>query len=203
MPTPTGVGTTTFREIARSITVNRTTMDSMTVTLKGRAALLSSTWNSYVVGSPDSTYSSMFLESKSFTDQGPAAEITLNYSGIAGSTPQAEGENSITLQSVSLTTDEDENVTFSYFAQSTTHRWIARGSIPTLPRYQGQPPSQIPTEQLFRPTPSNYNGSIAGRYKPIQRLTSFTRTPIASSGSPANAVWLVTETWETLIEPDE
>lgn len=203
MPTPIGVGNTSFREVARAITVNRTTMDSMTVTLRGRSALLLTEWNSYAVGSRAAGYSNMFLESKSFTDQGPVAEITLNYSGLTSATPQAEGENSITLQSVSITTSEGESVTFSYFAQSTTHRWITFGSIPKEPRYKGQPPSSIPTEELFNPAPPNYNGSISGRYEPEQRLTSFTRTPIASSGSPVNSVWLVTETWETMIAAKE
>lgn len=201
MPTPIGVGNTSFREISRSITVNRTTIDSMTVVRRGRAALLANDWNSFKVGSSDSVYTNMFLESKSFNEQGPIAEITLNYSGIASLNPQPEGESSITLQSVSLTTSEEENVTFSYFAQSTTTRWIEKGRLPLEPRYKGQPPTSIPTEQLFRPSPPNYNGSIANSYEPEQRLTSFTRTPIASSGNPANSVWLVTETWETLISP--
>jgi hypothetical protein len=194
MPTAISVGNTDFREVARSLTVNRVAIDSLTVTLRGMSSALSAKWNEYDSGERDSVHSNMYLESKSFTDQGPVSEITLNYSGIAGADPDAEGENSITLQSVSLTTDEGENVTFSYFAQSSTTRWITKGSIPTEPRYRGQPPSSIPTEQLFNPSPPNYTGSIAGQYEAKQRLTTFTRSQVAPR------VWVVTETWETLIE---
>lgn len=198
MPTPVGVGNTTFREIGRNLTINRTSVDNMTVTLKGRAALLSTTWASYQVGQPDSVYNSMYLESKSFTDQGPAAEITLNYVGIAVSEANVEFENSISLQSVTLNTDADESVTFSYFGQSSTTRWIANSPIiPSSPRYPGQPPSEIPTEMLFKPVPAKYEGSIAGKYKASMRLSAFTRTLI----SPG--VWAVVETWETMIEPKE
>ncbi len=137
----------------------------------------------------------MYLESKSFTDQGPISEITLNYSGISSADPDAEGENSITLQSVTLTSDEGDNVTFSYFAQSSTTRWIAKLRLPMQPKYRGQPPSSIPTEQLFNPSPPDYSGSIAGQYNAVQRLTSFTRSQVAPQ------VWVVTETWETMIEP--
>jgi hypothetical protein len=194
MPTSISVGNTDFREVARSLTVNRVAIDSLTVTLRGRSSALLAAWNTYDPGKRDSVYSNMYLESKSFTDQGPVSEITLNYSGIAGAEPDAEGENSITLQSVSLTTDEGENVTFSYFAQSSTTRWIAKGRIPKEPRYRGQPPSSIPTEQLFNPSPPDYSGSIAGQYEPVQRMTSFTRSQVAPQ------VWVVTETWETMIE---
>lgn len=198
MPTPVGVGNTNFRETGRNLTVNRTSVDNMTVTLKGRAALLSSSWASFQVGQPDSIYGSMYLESKSFTEEGPVGEISLNYVGISGSESEVEFENSISLQSVTITTDEDESVTFSYFGQSSTTRWISKsGSIPTSPGYPGQPPSQIPTEMLFKPVPPNYNGSIAGRYKASMRLSAFTRTSIAPG------VWAVVETWETMIEPKE
>jgi len=195
MPTAISVGNTNFREVARSLTVNRVAIDSLTVTLRGRSSALLDAWKTYDPGERDSVYSNMYLESKSFTDQGPVSEITLNYSGIASADPAAEGENSITLQSVSLTSDEGDNVTFSYFAQSSTTRWIAKLRLPMQPKYRGQPPSSIPTEQLFNPSPPDYSGSISGQYNAVQRLTSFTRSQVAPQ------VWVVTETWETMIEP--
>lgn len=200
MPTPTGVGNTSFREVARNITVNRAGLDNMTVTLKGRSALLSATWNNYTRGKADSTYTSMFLDSKSYTDQGPVAEITLNYIGFVEpttGTDKIEVDDSITEQSVTLNTDADEDVTFRYFAQSTTTRWIYRGfGKPTKPKYRGTVPSSINIGNLFQPNPPKYEGSIAGRYKVEGRLAAFARTLIAPS------VWAVVETWENYVEPE-
>lgn len=199
MPTPIGVGNTSFREISRSTTVNRSGLDNMTVVLKGRSALLANTWNSYTRGSQDSQSPQMFLDSKSYTDQGPTAEITLNYIGFVelGGPDRYDIDDSITEQSVTLNTDADEDVTFRYFAQSTTSRWISRGpSQPRQPKYRAVIPSNIGVANLFSPNPPKYEGSVAGRFKVEGRLSAFSRTLIAPS------VWAVVETWEIYIEPE-
>jgi hypothetical protein len=199
MPTSIGVGTTNFREVSVSETVNRQGVDSLTVSLRGKATGLQAVFDLYRRGSTYPGYPNMFLDSKSFDERGPVADIILNYIGFIDVTTDnglTDVEDSITDQSVTLTTDEDENVTFRYFCQSTTSRWIYRGaSKPTSPKFRGVVPSEIPTNLLFQPNPPNYTGSIAGRYKPNGRLAQFTRTRIAPN------VWAVVETWENFIEP--
>lgn len=199
MPTPLGVGNTSFREVARAGVVNRQGMDSMTVTLRGKSTSLSATFDTYSRGEVDATESSMYLDTKSYEERGPVSDIILNYVGFLESTTgeaRYEIDDSITEQSVTLATDTGENVAFRYFAQSTTHRWIHRGSAkPTTPRYRGIVPSSLPTNQLFNPVPPNYTGSIAGRYEATGRLAQFQRTQVAPS------VWTVVETWENIIEP--
>lgn len=141
----------------------------------------------------------MYLETKDSIDRGPVAELTLNFIGFIDATSDngvVDIEDSITSQSVTINTSDDENVSFRYFAQATTVRWIFRGKdLPVRPRFPGIVPSTIPTNLLFQPDPPNYKGSISGRYNPIGRLAQFTRTRLAPS------VWAVVESWENLIEP--
>ena len=200
MPTPINVGTTSFRAVSIEETVSKSSMDSLTVTLKGAASGLSTELAMWTRGKIYPGYSTMFLESKSSVDRGPVAEITLNFSGFLETTATENGlidvEDSISRQSVTLNTSDDENVSFQYYAQSTTARWIYRGAdMPRSPRFKATVPSSIPTNYLFQPDPPNYTGSIAGRYDSNGRLPQFWRSSIAPG------FWAVVEQWEILIEP--
>lgn len=199
MPTSIGVGTTSFREVSIAENINRQGVDSLTVTLRGKATGLQAAFDGYKRGSTYTGYANMYLDSKSKEERGPVADIILNYIGfidVTGDNGVVEISDSISDQSVSLNTDADENVTFRYMGQSTTTRWIYRGiDKPMNPRFPGIVPSSISTNLLFQPDPPNYSGSISGRYKAVGRLMQFDRVRLAPS------VWAVTETWANLIEP--
>lgn len=200
MLTPLYVGGTDFREIETNPVVNRDGLDSLTVTLKGRSTALSAESLKWRMGVTYPDYPSMFLQSRSTRDRGPLSEITLNFVGFIDQFTAENGLNeisdSITRQSVSLNTSDDETVNFQYFAQSTSYRWISRSIFrPTFPKFRAIVPSTIPTNQLFAPSPPKFTGSISNRYTVAGRLAQFERTRIAPS------VWAVVETWENLIEP--
>ena len=200
MPTPIYVGNVSFRVKSITPVVNRAGVDTLNVILQGSASLLSTefaTWTCGVSSYP--SFPNMRLETKDYVDAGPLSTITLNFIGYISSTLPKNGfigtSDGLSIQTVTLTTDDEESVTFYYMAQSTTTRWMYRGSsIPTSPRFRLQVPSTIPTNKLFSPNPASYTGSVSGRYRVIGNLSQFTRTDIAPN------VWEVMETWETLIE---
>ena len=201
MSTALGVGTTSFRAVSVDEGIARDGLDSLTVTLRGKATGLAVESALWTRGRTYPGYTSMYLQSKSTADRGPVAEIVLNFIGFIESSSLEGGlvdlDDGISLSSVRLNTDEDEDVTFSYYAQSSTWKWISRGpSKPEQPKFRAVVPSAINTSNLFSPYPPNYNGSIAGRSKNEGRLAQFQRTRLAPS------VWSVVETWETLIVPD-
>jgi len=199
MPTPIGKGTTTFREVSVQETVSRSGLDGLTVVLRGIHSGLATEKAKWKRGANYTGYKNMYLETKDSIDRGPVAELTLNFIGYIDSTSDngvVDIEDSISSQSVTINTTDDENISFRYFAQATTVRWIYRGSeSPARPRFPGVVPSSIPTNLLFQPDPPKYTGSISGRYEPVGRLAQFTRTRLAPS------VWAVVESWENLIEP--
>lgn len=200
MPTAASVGTTTFRAVSISETLSRTGFDTLTVVLKGAASGLSAELANWTRGRTYPGYPNMFLETRDSTDRGPVVEITLNFTGFltssAGASEVIDVSDDISRQAVTITTDADENVSFSFYAQVTTTRWIYRGtSMPVQPKYPGVVPSVIPTNILFQPDPPNYEGSVAGRYKANGRMSQFSRQRLAPG------VWGVVESWEVLIEP--
>ena len=202
MPTPLYQGNTDFREVETNPVVNRTGLDSLSVTLKGRSTALATELLNWPMGRTYPGYPNMFLDTRSTRDRGPIAEISLSFSGFITSYVPENGlidvDDQITRQSVSLTTDTDETVTFAYFGQSTTYRWLSKGpTMPTAPKFRATVPSEININNLFRPFPPQFNrGDVAGRDKSEGRLSGFSRTRLAAS------VWAVTETWDVLIEPD-
>lgn len=203
MPTPLYLGNTNFREVETNPVVNRTGLDSLSVTLKGRSTSLASELTSWPMGRTYPGYSNMYLDTRSTRDRGPIAEIALSFSGFITSFVPDNGlidvDDQITRQSVSLTTEDDETVTFAYYGQSTTYRWLSKGpQMPTAPKFRASVPTEINVNKLFRPFPPQFKrGDVAGRFITEGRLSSFSRTRLAAS------VWAVTETWDVLIEPKE
>lgn len=200
MPTPLYVGSTGFREVETNPVVNRTGLDTLSVTLKGKATDKATELAKWKPGVTYPGYPQMYLETHSTKDRGPIIEIQLSFTGFIDSYSPENGLNeiadSITRQSVSLNTTDDENVTFQYFAQSTSYRWISKSATrPTSPKFRAIVPTTIPTNQLFGPFPPKFTGSIASRYRVEGRLSQFERTRLAPT------VWAVVETWENLIEP--
>ena len=200
MPTPSSVGTTDFRIISVDEKASRGGIDGLTIVLKGKATGLAAAFASYAKGDVASGYPYMYLEDKSSIDRGPVAEITLNYIGALTRTVANNGRidtsDSISRQSVSLNTTDDEDVSFSYMAQQTTTRWIYYGDTPPQsPRFRITVPSTISVAQLFGPNPPKYTGSLAGRKEVVGRLSQFDRAEIA------RGVYLVTESWDIQIEP--
>jgi hypothetical protein len=201
MSTPLYVGTTTFREVAANPVVNRNGLDTLTIVLRGKVADLAAQTLLWTRGISYTGYPNMFLDSKSTVDKGPVAEITLNFIGFIESGSLRNGlidrKDGISRQSVTLNTDDDEDITFAYYSQTTTARWISRtAAIPQAPRFPATVPTTIPIAQLFAPYPPKYTGSISGRYKVEGRLSQFDRDELSPS------VWSVVESWEILIEPD-
>lgn len=200
MPTPAYIGGTDFRIVGTEETSSRTGPSGLTITLKGRATALQSELLKYPAGSKPNGYNHMYLDTKSSTDRGPLSEIVLNYIGSLSNTLQEGGRistsDSISRQSVSITTDEDENVSFFYYAQQTTTVWLYYGPFaPASPRYRISIPTTVPLNQLFGPNPSNFTGSIKGQYKIQGRLAQFDRPEVAPG------VYVVTESWDVMIEP--
>lgn len=200
MPTPTGTGTVTFRVVSEDQGINYDGSDSLTVRLRGEASLLTAASAAYTRYSTHAEYPAMYLTSKRTIDRGPVAEIELTYTGYIEALTPDNGlisiSDDISLQTVQLTSDEDENVTFSYRGQTTTWVWMTRSqSKPEFPRFGIPVPSDIPTGLLFNPSPPNYNGSVTSAYNLGSRLAQFRRDRIAPG------LWRVTETWMMSIEP--
>lgn len=200
MPTPLFLGNTDFREVETNPVVNRDGLDTLTVTRKGRSTALAAELLKWKMGATYPNYPDMYLQTRSTRDRGPISEISLSFVGFIDSFSPENGLNevsdSITRQSVSLNTDDDENVSFQYFAQSTSYRWIHKGRLrPTTPKFRAIVPTTIPTNQLFAPFPPKFTGSISNRYRVAGRLAQFDRTRLSPT------VWAVVETWENLIEP--
>ena len=200
MPTPLSVGTTTFREISVQETLSKSGFDTLAVILRGASSNLAAEKANWTRGITYPGYPTMFLDTRDSVDRGPVSEINLTFHGFLNSFAAENGlvdaTDDISRQSVTLSTDAGDNVSFSFYAQVTTVRWMYRGTdIPTQPRFPSQVPSVIPTNLLFQPNPPNYAGSVAGQYKARGRLSQFQRTRMAPG------VWGVVESWETLIEP--
>jgi hypothetical protein len=201
MPTPLYVGlsdTYTVAELSEEI--SRSDMDSLRIVLRGKYSSLDAQFDLWTRGQSYPGYPNVALDHKSKRKRGPIGEIDLVFIGFI---QQADAENGlvdivddITAQSVSLTSDSDENVTWQYYGQQTTYRWISRSSAkPTAPRFKAIVPSNIPTNFLFNPYPSNYGGSFTASYQIRGRLAQFQRTRIAPK------LWGVVETWINHIEP--
>lgn len=200
MPTPISVGTTTFREVSVQETLSKSGFDTLIVTLRGASSNLAAEKANWTRGRTYPGYPNMFLDTRDSVDHGPVSEINLVFQGflnnVAADNGIVDATDDISRQSVTLNTDEDENVSFGFYAQVTTIRWMYRGNqMPMQPRFRTQVPSVIPTNLLFQPDPPNYEGKIAGRYKVRGRLSQFQRTRMAPG------VWGVVESWENVIEP--
>jgi hypothetical protein len=142
----------------------------------------------------------MFLQTVSWQERGPVCDVILNYLGFLDATDTDKGVIDITddiaEESVTITTTTGENVSFRYFAQTATTRWISRSTrYPTKPKFPGVVPTSLPVGLLRQPNPPNFTGDIAGQYELEGVLAGFQRVRLAKT------VWAVTETWKNLVEP--
>jgi hypothetical protein len=201
MPTPLYVGLSdTYTEASVDEFVSRSDMDTLRVLLRGKYSSLDSQFNLWNRGDIYTGYPNMALESKGKRKRGPIGEIELSFIGFINATTPENGlvdiVDDITEQSVSLTSNEDENVTWQYYGQQTTYRWVSRSATkPTTPKFSAIVPSTIPTNFLFNPYPSNYTGSFTSSYQIRGRLAQFQRTRLSPQ------MWGVVETWINRIEP--
>jgi hypothetical protein len=200
MPTALSVGTTTFREVSIDEVHNKSGLDALTVTLKGRASELASQSALWTKGVSYSGYPNMSLETKSVRDQGPVCEIILNFTGfISSDTPEnglVDKQNDIALSSVSLTSSGGDNVQFSYYGQITTYRWVYRGIVePQRPKFSIPVPTEIPVGYLFSPFPASFAGSVTSAYAVSGRCSQFNVTRLSPS------MWAVIESWSITVEP--
>lgn len=193
------VGDTLFREIVRNESTNLGGLDTMLIVLRGARSLLSSQANNYTKGSSPSGHSNMFLQNKQTRDSGNFATIELNYAGFLGETDPESGlvdvDDDISLQSVTLGTDTGENVSFFYYTQTSSYRWIYRGSsAPRSPRFPMTLDTSIGVNNLFEPNPPDYSGSV--NLKKVGRMQGFKRKRLSSN------VWAVFESWIQKVEPN-
>lgn len=201
MPTPLYVGLSdTYTEASVEEFVSRSDLDGLRVLLRGKYSRLDAQFARWNRGDFYPGYPNMALESKNKRKRGPIGEIELSFIGFISSVTPENGlvdiVDDITEQSVSLTSDADENVTWQYYGQQTTSRWVSRSvTKPTSPRFRAVVPTDIPTNFLFNPYPSNYTGSFKGSYKIRGRLSQFQRTRLSPK------MWGVVETWINRIEP--
>jgi hypothetical protein len=200
MPTPLSRGNTDFREVSVREVANRSGMDGLTVILKGRQSALQAERNKWPKGAKYPGYPYMVLETKESEDKGAVCELVLNFVGLLNTQLPNNGKintsDSISRQSVTLNTNADENVSFDYYAQQTTTRWMFYGVRgPTAPRFRAVVPTTIPIGQLFNPNPPNYTGSIVNRYKVVGRLAQFDKEELSAG------VWMVVESWDIQVEP--
>ena len=200
MATPTNIDDCSFRVVGQVWGVNFDGADTLTEIQRGAASLLSAADASFVRYSTHSTYTNMYLISKTVEDRGPVAQIVLEYIGVKESFSPDSGlvsvVDDIMDSSVQLVSDQDENVSFKYFAQATTYTWISRSSTqPTDAQYGFTAPTDIPTGFLYAPSPASYDGSFSSSYTINTRLNQFNVTRIVPS------IWRVVETWKLVIEP--
>jgi len=197
MPTPASRGNTAFRDISVDSDTSLGGAATLTVTRRGAASLLTAEVAKYKLGAKNASYPLMFLQSISWQEKGPVADLVLSYQGSLSKKDNAVNiSDDIAEESVTITTDTGENVNFRYFAQTTTYSYIATGKFaPTRPRYPAVVPSSLPVGQLRQPNPPNYTGSISGAYKLAGILVAFQRTTLAEDS------WEVTESWKNLVEP--
>lgn len=201
MPTPLYVGlsdTYTVAEITED--VSRPDMDMLRVLLRGKYSSLDAQFALWTRGMAYPGYANVSLDHKSKRKRGPIGEIDLIFIGFIEMSDPENGlidiVDDITEQSVSLTSSADENVTWQYYGQQTTYRWVSRSTTkPASPKFRAIVPSTIQTNFLFNPYPSNYTGSFSDSYQIRGRLAQFQRTRIAPK------LWSVTETWINRIEP--
>lgn len=200
MPTSISVDNVAFREVSVVEGVNFDGSDSLTVTLRGASTLLQAARDSYARYSNYSGYPNMYLISKQSTDRGPVSDLILNYAGYIDSDLPQEGllrsSDSTNLQSVELVSDEDENVTYSYYGQSSSYTWISRGATkPSRPKFGISVPSSLPIGFLFNPSPPNFEGSTTSAYKQGARLSQFEISRITPT------LYVVNEVWQFTVEP--
>lgn len=200
MATPTNIDDCSFRVTSQSWGVSFDGADTLTEIQKGAASLLSAADASFTRYSTHGTYTSMYLINKRVDDRGPVAQITLEYLGKKETLDPNSGlidiVDDVAESSVQLVSDEGENVSFKYYAQQVTYRWMSRQTAtPTLPKFSLNVPTSIPTGFLFAPSPAKYDGSFATSYAINARLAGFRRTRLAPE------LWAVSETWRLVIEP--
>jgi hypothetical protein len=197
MPTPSSKGNTAFRDISVESETSLGGVASVTVTKRGAASLLAAEVKKYKLGSQSSSYGSGFLQSISWRENGPVADLVLIYQGSLAKQDNAVNIfDDIAEESVTITTSTDENVNFRYFSQTTTYSYIATGSAPpTRPKYPAIVPSSLPVGFLRQPNPPNYTGSISGAYKLEGILVAFQRNRLTDNS------WEITESWKNLVEP--
>jgi hypothetical protein len=200
MPTPVSVGNTAFRVVSIDETISLDGLDTLTVVRRGAVSGLTVERNAWRRGQTYPDYRNMFLQTINSVDRGPVVDVTLTFTGFINSNDSDNGivdiSDDIAEESVTITTDADENVNFRYFAQTTTTRWISRGSSPpTRPRFPAVVPTTLPVGYLRQPNPPNYSGSKTGRFKLEGVLAGFQRVRLSRN------VWAVVESWKNLVEP--
>ena len=200
MPTALSVGSTGFRVVSIEEAHNKSGLDSLTVTLRGKATDLTSQSALWTKGIAYSGYPNMSLEAKSVHDRGPVCEIVLNFTGfISSDTPESgliDKQNDIALGSVSLTSSGGDDVQFSYYGQVTTYRWVYRGAAePVRPKFSIPVPTAIPVGFLFAPFPASYAGNITSSYRIAARCSQFNVQRLSAT------MWAVSESWSVSVEP--
>lgn len=200
MPTPNSVANTNFRDYSVEPSKSFDGPDSLIVTRRGAVSGLTAEVALWKRGAVHSVYKNMFLQTISWQERGPACDVILAYLGYLDTTDSDNGvidiSDDIAEESVTITTSDNENVNFRYFAQTTSTRWIYRGAIaPSRPRFPGIVPTSLPVGLLRQANPPNYTGSISGAYKLEGVLVGFQRTRLAKG------VWGIVETWKNLVEP--
>jgi hypothetical protein len=200
MPTPVSVGNTAFRVFSIDETISLDGLDTLTVVRRGAASGLAVERNAWRRGQKYPGYPNMYLQTINSVDRGPVVDVTLTFSGFINALDSNNGivdiSDDIAEESVTITTSTGENVTFRYFAQTTTTRWMSRGAqSPSRPRFPAVVPTSLPIGLLRQPNPPNYTGSKAGSYKLEGVLAGFQRVRLAPG------VWAVVESWKNLVEP--
>ena len=204
MPTAASRGTTSFRDFSVDSAKGFDGPDTLTVTRRGAVGTANAQLNAELAlwkrGAAHSTYKNMFLQTVSWQERGPVCDVVLNYLGFLDATDTDKGVIDITddiaEESVTITTTTGENVSFRYFAQTATTRWISRSTTyPKRPKFPGVVPTSLPVGLLRQPNPPNFTGDIAGQYELEGVLAGFQRVRLAKT------VWAVTETWKNLVEP--
>ena len=200
MPTAASAGNTNFRDYSVESAKSFDGPDSLVVTRRGAVSGITAEVALWKRGAVHGTYRNMYLQTVSWSERGPVADVILTYSGFLDSTDSDNGvidiSDDIAEESVTITTSAGENVNFRYFAQTTTTRWISRAAAsPSRPKFPGVVPTSLPVGLLRQPNPPNYTGEISGTYKLEGVLAGFQRVRIAKG------VWAVVETWKNLVEP--
>ena len=207
MPSPLFIGSTSFRQIDSEETANRRGPDLLAVTLRGKYSELDAELAKWPKGKVGTSlgYSNMYLQSsRKRQSSGSWGDLILNFEGFIENTAAnpISVEDSISLQSTTLTSDESDDdgdavsVQVSFYGQVTTTRWMHYAALaPKSPRYKIVVASNIDAGSIFDPSPPSYNGTLQAKVS--GRLIQFARTRITEG------VWLVVESWQNRVEPAE
>lgn len=174
-------------------------IDTLTRTYRGDKSYLAQFLFDHRAFVPDEEFGTMVIPNEDGSVnvdylEGDQVKVDVTYKGVASDfegneLPPDTESDSLSLQSASLTTDDEDDgtITVQYYSPSTTYSYISR-SRPNGPK---KSEAKLKTKiELFNPQPAFYAGEL--QYAIVERLVAF-------DDSEEGDYWAVTETWARVV----